>query len=163
MRGAFWVGYKFADAASVTIEANNKIVVAGTVGKTATSSHGIGVIRLNRDGTGDNSFGPSNGQIQVNFAGSTTAKNILVNRTGELLVAGSGFSFSSVALLTANGKLDPAFGPTGDGKVDGNGRDGISSYGGVALSPGGTYVIAFGRQFAVWRYFDRASATASIV
>ena len=153
---------KFADAASVAIESNNKIVVAGTVGKTATSSHSIGVIRLNRDGTGDSTFGPSNGQIQINFEGSTTARTIVVNQTGELLVAGAGFSLSSVALLTSDGTLDKVFGSTGDGKVDSGPLNGLSSYGGLALSPGGLYVIAFGNQFAVWRFFDRSPVTASI-
>src|SRR5205085_9628548 len=56
-------------AHAIDILPNDQIVIAGEVAPFFGAARDFGIIRLNKDGSGDNSFGPSNGQLDVDFGG----------------------------------------------------------------------------------------------
>jgi hypothetical protein len=123
---------------------------------------------LNPDGSGDSTFGPSNGQTQVSFSLSAAAKHVVVNQTGELLVSGTGFQAVNMVLLTSNGLVDKSFG-TNSGAADNSGgrvQNSVSMFveadTGLALAPNGKYVVSCDKFFVAQRYYDRAKETATI-
>jgi uncharacterized delta-60 repeat protein len=148
---------KYSNARVVVVQANNEIVIAGDVGATPTGSHDFGVFRLYSNGTGDSTFGASNGQTTIDFGGNDAPFSMTIGQTGNLLIGGTSSGLMAIADLTSDGLLDPVFG-TG-GKVVHGFSTGAE---GIAPSSGGTFVAAGGPGFATARFFDRGFATVSI-
>jgi uncharacterized delta-60 repeat protein len=91
----------------VTVQADGKIVVAGT---TVTSTV---IARYNADGTADTSF---NGSGHVVNTGVGFGNSLALQTDGSMVVAGLSYSTSfdiAVGRFTADGALDPSFNGTG--------------------------------------------------
>ena len=155
----------FAVANGVAVEANGKIVIAGEVHSSSTGNYSFGILRLNTNGTLDNSFGGSNGTTSVTFPTfglSNTeeyAECVTIGQTGDLLVGGGvGHSEGVLAGLTSDGILDPAF--AGGGMVRADVASVIISN--VVLGPNGTFYTTGGEGYVTQRFFDRGMATVHI-
>ncbi len=102
-----------ADAESLTIQSNGKIVVAGRI----CNGCYFAVARYNTDGSLDSTFG-DDGMVTTEFAGAAYAA--AVQSDGKIVVAGytaNGIAFALVR-YNADGSLDTSFGS--DGKVQTN-------------------------------------------
>lgn len=97
-----------AEANAIVRQADGKFVIGGS------ANDDFALIRLNLDGSLDNTFG-SNGVSLTNFTGSRDIINSLViQETGNIVaagVAGQGrFDFVALARYDTNGQLDATFG-----------------------------------------------------
>lgn len=112
------------DVADVAVQADGRIVIAGTV-KTAANGRDFGVLRLLGDGTPDPAFNLT-GKVTVGFdlaAGSShddVAYRVLIDPAQRILVAGSANNGAdalatdfAVARLLANGQRDANFSADG--------------------------------------------------
>ncbi len=102
----------------VEVQADGKIVVAGTVFRGGTK-HEIAVARFNPNGSLDNSF---DGDGRLTTAIGTVSEwglNVAVQPDGRILVSGQSYNGSndnvSLVRYNTNGSLDSSF--DGDGKV----------------------------------------------
>jgi uncharacterized delta-60 repeat protein len=124
--GRTWVG-------NAVVQPDGKILVAGYTLVTAIpSSYEAFVLRYNSNGTLDSSFGNSGAVVLPPQHVSTpngTAGAVAVEPNGEIAVSG----LNQLALLHADGTLDPAFG---------NGGIAPGGTGSVAIEPNGEIVIA---------------------
>lgn len=118
-------------ANGLAIQANGKIVVAGTT-KASDGTSNAAVARLNTDGTLDSAFGTGtsdgtpDGVVSVSFGASNDAANdLVIQPDGKILVVGTttatdGSTNVAVARLTSTGELDVAFGAdSSDGTPNG--------------------------------------------
>ena len=124
------------EARSVAIQANGRIVVAGT-----DSWERFAVVRFRPDGTLDRSFA-GDGIVRTNFTpGDDIAWDIAIQPDGRIVAvgaAGFGQQGFQLARYRRDGRLDPTFGH--EGKV-------VTGYHGantrsVALQPNGRIVVA---------------------
>jgi uncharacterized delta-60 repeat protein len=100
------------EAFDVAIQADGKIVVAGT------SAGDVALARYNADGGLDTAF-DGDGLVTTDLGGDDRAEGVAIQADGKIVVAGSGpgqndFDFA-LARYNAGGTLDPTF--SGDGKV----------------------------------------------
>src|SRR5262245_11230873 len=79
----------FAEAASVAVQPDGKLVVAGVTATFGTSgSEDFALVRYNPDGSLDTSFG-SGGRVRTDFFGSSdTGKTVLLQLDGKIVVEG---------------------------------------------------------------------------
>ncbi len=95
---------------AIVVDSSGKILVAGS------SNGDFAVIRLNTNGTLDNTF-DGDGKFTVNMGGIDAASGIKIDSGGRVVVAGSSFIGSSgdfaVIRLNSTGVLDSSF--SGDG------------------------------------------------
>jgi len=102
-------GSSWDEAYTIAVQADGKILVGGA---------GLGdavVLRLNADGTADNSF-DGDGRAVVSFGfGVDHAYQIIVQANGKIVVGGGNDQDFAVARLNADGSFDTTF--DGDGKV----------------------------------------------
>jgi uncharacterized delta-60 repeat protein len=120
--------------AALTIQSDDRIVVAGTSKGVSTSQ--IGLARLNPDGTPDATFG-SGGFVLT--PASSTVGAIALQSDGKIVIAGNQDGNFLVARYNArDGSLDATFGSNGIAL-----STGISSYGKVdlALEPDGRLIV----------------------
>src|SRR3982751_1971545 len=114
--GNFGVGYRiFPDGGTgqgVARAPNGDLIVAGTT--LAGAAYNITVLRIRPDGTLDPAFGAA-GLKTVDFGGSETAMDVVVQSDGKIIVAGYTDTGELVVRLNANGTPDTGF--DGDGKV----------------------------------------------
>jgi uncharacterized delta-60 repeat protein len=105
-------------ANAMAVQPDGKIIVAG---RAAEHLGDFAVVRLERDGTLDTTFGPaaSPGKVLTDFAGaSETAYAVAVQPDGKIVVAGtstvtgSGQDFA-LARYNTDGSLDAGFGTSG--------------------------------------------------
>jgi uncharacterized delta-60 repeat protein len=102
-------------ARALALQADGKIVVAGTSCPNFTSTRNFTVYRYNTDGSLDTTFG-SSGKATVNFrAGASEAYAVAVNGS-SIWIAGYAGSNFALARLTSSGSLDYSFG-SGSGMV----------------------------------------------
>lgn len=102
-------------ARALALQADGKIVVAGTSCPNFTSTRNFTIYRYNTDGSLDTTFG-SSGKVTVNFyAGASEAYAVAV-QGGSIWVAGYAGSGFALARLTSSGTLDYSFG-SGSGTV----------------------------------------------
>ncbi|WP_238254220.1 beta strand repeat-containing protein, partial [Methylobacterium bullatum] len=153
---------------SVTVQADGKIVVAGS-GLGSGTSTDFAVVRYTADGSLDTGFG-TGGKILTPIGAGTSSdigQSVTVQPDGKILVAGygqgsgSGFDFELVR-YNADGSLDTSFGPNGTGKILTPVGAGTSSDIGfsVTVQADGKIVVAgtsttgssTGTDFAVVRY-----------
>jgi len=129
-------------ARAVVIQADGRIVVAGTAGGYRTSA----LVRYNPDGTRDSSFG-SRGKVTTNSC-CGIATSVAIQVDGKIVAAGG-----ALARYETDGSLDPTFG-----------EDGIVTTGarGVAIQADGKIVAAGGSaEFALARYMPDGSLDAT--
>ena len=134
------------DAANaVAIQADGKIVVAGTDGAN------FAVLRLNADGSTDTAF-DADGRVNIDFGGTDVAKAVVVQGDGRIVVAGTnGTDFALARINPADGSLDTTFTTTGKQMVDLGGVADMANA--VAIQSDGKLVVAGtnGLDFAVIR------------
>jgi uncharacterized delta-60 repeat protein len=155
---------------AVAVQADGKVVLAGTARAGTFDSNDFLVVRLNLDGSLDQSFG-TGGVATVGFdppggpggVAGDEATALAVAADGSVVVAGvigaypvfgpqpieGDYTAVGVARLTAAGELDATF--DGDGRatilnVDGAARQFALSAADVAVGPNGT-VVVLGNQF----------------
>ncbi len=150
------LGAKFgsSNAAAVAIQANNKILVAGS------AQNSLAIERLNTAGVLDGTFGTA-GKVLGSFgSGASEVRALAIDANGKILVGGSGGGRFAVARYLANGLPDGAF--AGHGKV-------VSSFGGAGVVSGmsvttGGKIVAAGTadgKFALARYNANGTLDAS--
>lgn len=111
------VAINFMDnAQDVVVLPNGKMVYCGTSGM--TSSLGMVVVRLNCDGTIDNTFGTNGYYIYNAPVGSSFAYDMELLPSGQILVAGATSITAAnpqftMLRLNSNGTLDQSFGING--------------------------------------------------
>lgn len=125
-------------AFAVTIQPDNKIVVAGKIGAS------FGVVRYNSDGSLDSSFNGT-GVVMTSFGSNAGATDLVIQSDGKILVAGNvgpdwdtPGDFALVRYNT-NGSLDTSFNSTGKLVKDLGGDDFASA---LVLRPNGKIVVA---------------------
>jgi len=119
------------EANALALQADGRIVVAGTTTSTGATSN-IALVRLNADGTLDTAFGAGqadgtpDGVVSVSLgAGDDVAKAVVIQGNGKILVAGTSMAADkstniAVVRLNVDGSLDTGFGAgTTDGTPDG--------------------------------------------
>jgi uncharacterized delta-60 repeat protein len=107
-------------ANAVAVQADGKLVVAGTTYVTTTSRTKIyAIARYNTDGSLDMSFG-TNGKVTTDFPGlAAVISAVVVQPDGKIVVAGGAyplFTFAGdfkVARYNPDGSLDTSFGAGG--------------------------------------------------
>ena len=127
---------------SVAVQPDGKILIAGE--SWSGSSYDFGLIRLNRDGTLDNTFSTDGKLLVPVGTGTDQARSVIVQPDGKILVAGYSASGSAsnfgLIRLNADGGLDTGFGTNGKLAVPMTSSDdrGFS----VTLQPDGKIVVA---------------------
>lgn len=148
LRIPFDLGFTNDDGAqAVAVQGDGKIVVAGYA-STSASGKDFAVVRLNPDGSLDQTFG-TKGLVTVPFtSGSSTfiddvAYDVAVQDDGKIVLAGSSRLDFAVARLNADGSLDTTFAGKGQTTI-------VVSAGGfnadearsVVIQPDGKIVLA---------------------
>ncbi|MEJ7594982.1 MAG: delta-60 repeat domain-containing protein [Planctomycetaceae bacterium] len=127
-----------AKAYDVAIQPDGKIVVAGTVRTiiNQTSNTEFAVIRLNPDGSLDQSFS-GDGRVSTALNGYGVARTIAIQSDGRIVVGGDGMGgFFPLVRYHVNGSLDTTF--SGDGIVTTVSQNSSSSsLSDIALLPDG--------------------------
>jgi uncharacterized delta-60 repeat protein len=110
----------FADARSLVLQPDGKIVVAGAVDVLLpdgfTRQTAFAVERLNSDGTLDPGFGENGRVTTLIRSGSDHAYSVTLQADGKIVVAGESYEYRGVIAVvryTANGTLDSTFGTKG--------------------------------------------------
>ena len=155
-----------ADAYSVAIQSDGKIVVAGNA--IIEGRDEIAVARYNTDGSLDSSF-DSDGKVTTTIGEADYATSVVVQSDGKIVVAGSSATGgdSNFALIRFNtdGSLDLSF--DSDGKVTTPIGSSIDEAYSVAIQSNGKIVVAgyadngAQRVFAVARYNTDGSLDSS--
>lgn len=122
------------------LQPDGKPVIVGT------TAAGLQIVRFNADGTPDTSFG-GDGQVVASFAGGISARAVMFQSDGKLVVAGY-LSFTSgdlrdifLARFAADGSPDPTFGTGGTAIIDLT-PNGIETVFDAALLADGKIIIA---------------------
>jgi uncharacterized delta-60 repeat protein len=165
-----WIG-------ALALQSDGKVIVAGESSPFRGDTIVFGVVRLNSNGSDDQSFGRGGWQV-VRFGsgleGGASANAVTVQPDGDIVVVGEAdepephFVDFALARLLPNGTLDRSF--SGDGRqVTAFGRGSPNGWGqwddaeGVALTPDARKIVVGGLSgacseqgcdFAVARYFD---------
>lgn len=144
-------------ANAAVVQKDGKLVVAGYSSSTGGKSSNIIVLRLNKDGTLDKSFGVGqqdgspDGVVSIDLGDSAdAAAAIALQADGKIVIAGSRMSKTSdivLARLLPSGKFDTSFGKgdadgTPDGVVSISLSDGDDVANALALQKDGRIVIA---------------------
>jgi uncharacterized delta-60 repeat protein len=138
-------------ASGVVIQANGKIVAAGTAYADCGCSK-FALARYNSDGTLDAAFG-GDGKVMTNFRFGGHANGVALQANGKLVVAGSSSELArfAVARYRADGTLDDTFDV--DGKVTTRMGLGETAATGVAIQANGK-VVAVGYTDAPHEFGD---------
>ena len=106
----------YAEAQSVAVQANGKIVVAGySIGQFSPGvTNVIAIVRYNMDGSLDNSF-DADGIVTTIFGSYSVANSVAIQADDKIVVAGQSNNGFITARYNAEGSLDNSF--DGDGIV----------------------------------------------
>lgn len=130
--------------ASVAIQTDGRIVVAGSTADESGSRRKIAVVRYNADGTPDGNFGSAGKVITSLGAVIDEAYSVAIQGDGKIVVAGISTaerrSDFAVVRYGADGKLDPSFG-TGGSVTTLLGSSG-SKASALRIQPDGKIVVA---------------------
>lgn len=103
------------DCSSIAVQSNGKIILVGT-----TSNNKISLVRLNVNGSLDNTFGIL-GKVTSEIVGSLKANSVILQKDNKIAVVGGfkDFNGSSFIVLRYNisGSLDNTFGNNGYLKI----------------------------------------------
>jgi uncharacterized delta-60 repeat protein len=152
----------FAEAHAVLVQSDGKIVVAGEFGPSSSKGpYQVGLFRLKTDGSGDSTFGVSNGQIALNLGGSKSSPiGMIRSQNGDLLVDTMASDGIHIAAMTPNGQLDTVFSGDGLQTIGALSTDTLTPC--IALEPGGYLMVGGGKFFYTVKLYDRALATIYI-
>ncbi|WP_306463756.1 hypothetical protein, partial [Streptomyces sp. WAC07061] len=131
-----------ATAFDVTLQSDNKIVIAGRAGYNYPSNESdFALARYQTNGSLDTAFGDG-GRVTTPFAGADVANGVKVQPDGKIVTAGnSGFDFALARYNPADGSLDGTFDT--DGKVTTDfGTNTLDGAADLALQPDGKIVAA---------------------
>jgi serralysin len=143
---------------SVAVQADGKILVAGTAGTAYNGSvyFDFALARYNPDGSLDTTF-DGDGKLTTDFGSSNdSGQSVTVQADGKILVAGSGLSDFMLARYNPDGSLDTTF--DGDGKVTTDFGSTVDSGRSVVVQADGKILVAgtslngSGSDFALARY-----------
>ncbi len=173
LRTAF-AGYSFAVAFDLAIQADGKIVAAGSAGNNSTSYSVFALARFNNDGSLDATF-DGDGKVTTAFAGNASAYAIAIQADGKIVAAGSAVNNSTpnnsvfaLARYNNDGSLDTGF--SGDGKVTTDFNRTYNYARAVAIQADGKIVAAgyavnnstpYGSVFALARFNNDGSLDAT--
>ncbi len=145
-------------ANAVAIQADGRIVVAGSVG--STTNRRVGVVRYLANGTRDTAFG-DNGRVTMDFAsGGTGAAAMAIQPDGKIVLVGGTGSDFAVARLNADGTRDTSFGlPPSTGVVARDMGSSTESASAVAILADGNIVLAGTTVFEGRRVFAYTMVT----
>jgi uncharacterized delta-60 repeat protein/uncharacterized repeat protein (TIGR01451 family) len=139
--------------AAEAVQPDGKVVMVGPAGQSGATQ--MGVVRLNRDGSLDTTFGGGAGAVLVDFGSgnSATATGVALQKNGDIVVVGAantGIDEIGVARLTPTGSLDPTFHSTGKTTIDTNDtpQDPPDTVG-VAIQPADQKIVVVGTQALV--------------
>ena len=109
--------------AAEAVQPDGKVVMVGPTKPDQSGATRMGVVRLNRDGSLDTTFGGGTGAVLIDFGSgnSATATAVALQSNGDIVVAGAatvGTDRIGVARLTPSGSLDATFNSTGRTTVD---------------------------------------------
>lgn len=110
-------GFRFNRSAvsSIAIDADGRIVAAGSTFRDPPREERFALARYQRDGRLDPAFG-GDGRIWTRFsAGSSHASGLAIQADGQIVVAGGASGNFALARYNPDGTLDTSFG--GDGKI----------------------------------------------
>lgn len=137
--------------AAEAVQPDGKVVMVGPTKPDQSGNTQMGVVRLNRDGSLDTTFGAGNGAVLIDFGSgnSATATAVALQRNGDIAVAGAARVGSTnvigVARLTSSGSLDTTFNTTGMATVStGNTDQGSPHTVGVAVQPADQKIVVVG-------------------
>ncbi len=111
--GTDWYDYAY----SVAIQSDNKIVIAGQSGYGPVDNFAL--LRYNKNGTLDTSFGANHNGIVIVSAGGygDTARSVTIQSDGKIIAGGESYDGQSfdfaLVRLNADGTLDTSFGRNG--------------------------------------------------
>lgn len=136
-----------ARATAVAIDANGRIVVAGTSSVNVIDGN-FGVLRLDPDGAPDASFG-NGGRVSEGYvAGSDDdAYGVVLQGDGRIVVAGTSFTIATASDFAAlrleqDGSVDTSFGNHGNGWMT-SGRGGTDVGLALASAPSGFFIAGY--------------------
>lgn len=157
-------------AQALAVQADGKLIAVGS-SVSAAGTEDFAVVRYERDGTLDATFG-TGGKVLIDFAGKPDlARAVAVQDDGKIVVAGSATSAANeehfaLARLNPNGSLDAAFGTGGKATATFSGADRAQA---VLLTPSGIVVggqasfgsDASGVDYALARFTNAGTLDAS--
>jgi len=130
-------------ATNVAVQSDGKIVVSGN-SREASSSYNFAVVRLNSDGTPDQTFDGDGIVITSTSPNNDFAQDVIVQSDNKIVVCGqgqvSGQMNITVVRYNVNGSLDTSF--DGDGIAITQFPQGASGSQAVALQTDGKIVVA---------------------
>jgi uncharacterized delta-60 repeat protein len=160
-------------ANALTLQADGKIVAAGTFGRPPSlfvplTTDGFALVRYNANGTLDPTFG-NGGKVTTVFNSNEQATGVAFQPDGKIVASGGtsppgvGKIHFALARYNADGSLDPTFGACGSGKVttdiESHGNDTASNF---TLQPDGKIILADGFDgFVLARYNPNGSLDTS--
>ena len=123
-------------AAAIALQPDGKIVIASTLANT-----GIGLARLNGDGTLDASFG-TGGKLIFKWANKEVAVvyDALVQSDGRIVVCGSSGTKFAFARFTAAGQFDTTFNGTGKFTLQASSGNSVAEITGLAQQSDGKLI-----------------------
>jgi uncharacterized delta-60 repeat protein len=136
---------------ALALQRDGKIVIASSSRNGSQTLFAL--VRYSRNGVLDKSFG-SGGSVTTAFGLIADASDVLVQRSGKIVVVGGGFEDSVFALARykPNGSLDPSFGSGGKVWTSfGGGGDGNANPTAAALQPDGKIVLV-GWMYPNWAF-----------
>jgi uncharacterized delta-60 repeat protein len=160
------------ETAGVVVQPDGKIVVAGRVGK-SPPGYAFAVFRYNADGNLDTSFGDAdsaNPPLRLGYTvttfttGSDTARAMLLQPDGKIVVAGNALSATYMAAVRYNsdGSLDTSFGSGGKVTISFGKNIGSAAYDIAQQSDGKLMMVGnANNQFALARLNANGSLDAS--
>jgi uncharacterized delta-60 repeat protein len=153
-------------ARAVALQANGKIVVAGSTGDEPPSAGNFALARYNPNGTLDTSFS-GDGKQTTDFGASSddSAGGVVLQANGKIVaVGGTGDNFA-LARYNPNGMLDTSFSGDGKQRTDfggtGDAANGVALQGDGKIVAVGATFDGFTGDFALARYNPNGTLDAS--
>ena len=101
------------EANALAVQADGKLVLAGSVYTNNTRGNDLATLRLNTDGTLDSSFGTAGVSTIDLGQGSEFARSVNLQASGKIVLVGERDFSATAVRLNANGTLDTSFGTAG--------------------------------------------------
>ncbi|MBS1687401.1 MAG: T9SS type A sorting domain-containing protein [Bacteroidetes bacterium] len=105
----------------ISITQDNKIIIGATVVDSSYNTYAA-IIKLNSNASFDSAFG-NNGicTVIIDTAALQRLQSCVPLRKGKICIAGPSIHSNAIAMITADGKLDPSFGIAGKVRLDSQG------------------------------------------
>jgi uncharacterized delta-60 repeat protein len=101
----------------IALQSNGKIVIVGTMLVNTTSAAAPFLLRVNSDGTSDNSFATNGGLLPVLNGSDNDARSVAIQPDGKIVFGGAmfnGIAYDAyVARIDSNGATDTSFNSVG--------------------------------------------------